>query len=323
MYNFKKTTVTTEEQLLKFIEEEEIILHYYGTLKRNTLLPCPFKLEKTPSFYISYLEGRIKWRRFGIVERPQSPIELVMRLYNIPKQVAIQKIFKELVLVSRPNRDVEITKLRAGYTDEISFSVEYDNLKDFELLYFQNYNIQKESLEYFEVYGCRRAMINGYLFCKSKASDPAFIYLNGPESWSVYRPLSDPSLRHRKYNIRNHLMGYSQLPDQGEILIITKSMKDILVFNELDYPAISPHSERIYINQQVLEGLKNRFERIIVCYDNDDTGIQASIKFTQENNLEYWNVPKDIGCKDPADVSKKYGLDYLKALIDGRIRKNT
>ena len=56
-----------------------------------------------------------------------------------------------------------------------------------------------------------------------------------------------------------------QLPkDGGDLLIIQKSMKDVMCMYELGIIAIAPNSENLFLNDNQLEKVKNKFKRIIV-----------------------------------------------------------
>lgn len=51
---------------------------------------------------------------------------------------------------------------------------------------------------------------------------------------------------------------------KGDILFITKSMKDVMCLHEMGIPAVSPSSESTFLPKDVLEQLKTRFKRIII-----------------------------------------------------------
>ena len=81
----------------------------------------------------------------------------------------------------------------------------------------------------------------------------------------IYRPHSLT----RKDKWRNNcgtydLQGLAQLPDKGKLLIITKSLKDIMVLYEYGYTAVAPQSEHSSIPTSLMENLKGRFDKIII-----------------------------------------------------------
>ena len=71
-------------------------------------------------------------------------------------------------------------------------------------------------------------------------------------------------------------------------------------------PAIAPNSEHLFISDNVLEGLKERFKYIIVLYDQDRTGKLNMAKIRSDHpELIYLVIPKEYGAKDFSDFRKK------------------
>ena len=62
-------------------------------------------------------------------------------------------------------------------------------------------------------------------------------------------------------------------PKTGDVLLITKSQKDVMLAYELGIPAIAPCSEVLFLSNKQIQHLKKRFKTIVVCYDTDITGI--------------------------------------------------
>lgn len=50
------------------------------------------------------------------------------------------------------------------------------------------------------------------------------------------------------------------LPESGDILIITKALKDVMVLYEYGIPAIAPCSENLFITEAQYNHLKERFK---------------------------------------------------------------
>jgi len=110
------------------------------------------------------------------------------------------------------------------------------------------------------------------------------------------------------------VQGWTLLPKYGKILFITKSYKDILIFNMLGYWAIAPNSENTYIPQSVMEKLKLRFDDIYCWFDNDEGGIRGATQFSGKFDLRMTHNP--IGePKDPSDYVEKYSLRDFDLLI--------
>jgi hypothetical protein len=116
------------------------------------------------------------------------------------------------------------------------------------------------------------------------------------------------------------IQGFEQLPKDGKLLIITKSMKDVMCLNSLGISAIAPNSENLFISDNVLEILKQRFKYIVVLYDNDLPGIHNMNKIRRQHpELVYTWIPRKYEAKDISDFYKKWKryktLEFIKESI--------
>ena len=74
------------------------------------------------------------------------------------------------------------------------------------------------------------------------------------------------------------------LPKSGDdYVVITKSLKDVMVLYEFNIPAIAPNSETLFISDKQLEKLKSKFKNIVVFYYNDCVGILWMIKINKNH----------------------------------------
>lgn len=62
----------------------------------------------------------------------------------------------------------------------------------------------------------------------------------------------------------------------GNYVVVTKSMKDVMVLYEYGIPAIAPCSENLFITDSQYERLKKKYKRVILLYDNDEPGLHAA-----------------------------------------------
>lgn len=321
MYSISNSQITDLKDLNTFISDEEILLKYFGEYELDKHYLCPFVEETVPSFIISYYNNRLVWRRFGLYDRPMSAIDFVMVKFNLSFKDAINKCFREI--------NVDNTEILKTITIPVETSktcgINYvEDWYPWELDYWKDYHFDKKILKKYEIYPCTGYWINQFRWHYSKKNDPLFVYMHGLNSWTGYRPLAKNKLdKFRKHNIKNHIMGMENLPNEGDLLFITKSYKDLITLNLIGLNAIAVHTERVYIDHNIITNLKKRFKHIYVVFDNDKTGIDASMFFTKEYGLNYYNIPSNcIGCKDPADLSKIQGLDALEKSIKEKLKRD-
>lgn len=141
---------------------------------------------------------------------------------------------------------------------------------------------------------------------KSKKGNRIYGYLQD-QFVKIYKPNDE---KHRRFlhlgaeRPDGFIFGMAQLPDHGDVLIITGGEKDVVTLYVLGYPAITLNSETAILNPELLSELKQRFKHIIILYDNDDTGLKGSEKLSQEFGLSRIILPSMEGGKDISDFVK-------------------
>lgn len=106
------------------------------------------------------------------------------------------------------------------------------------------------------------------------------------------------------------MWGYD--PQDPREAIITSSVKDALVLEELGYNALSPRSESAEIPWDVLQYLKAKQNKVIVVYDNDTAGRKYASKLEEKHGF----VPVFMNEKDPFDQASKEGIKSVKELLN-------
>lgn len=294
MYSFKTSDISIQE-FKSNISNEDIFFYYLGDFENNSWFSAPWRTDTDPSLRISYHNDNWVWTDFGEDPRPKDGISFIMRYYNIDFISAIQKGWEDIKTANTTSIKKNVIK-----HDSKSYCSIRD-LNDFELDYWAKASINKNDLDHFNVYG-GEIRHNGYLWHTSKEKDPLFIYMWDKKTpiYKGYRPFAENHrLKFYSKNTSGHIQGYDLLPKTGDILIITKSYKDVITWHKLGYPAIAPHSENMFISPFDLYELESRFKHIYVNYDNDDTGVKKSIQYSSEHNLKYFNLPISTNCKDP------------------------
>ena len=140
-------------------------------------------------------------------------------------------------------------------------------------------------------------------------------------NFKIYRPLADKYTKWRNNLTEYDIQGYAQLPKKGDVLFITKSMKDVMCLYEMGIPAISPSSESTFIPNDILESLKKRFKRIIILFDRDPAGVRYSRKISLKMNLEAMFIHKKYNAKDVSDAIKTNSFEEIKEWLYGEIKK--
>lgn len=200
-----------------------------------------------------------------------------------------------------------------------------------DLKYWGSYNIDKDTLEYFGVKSVRYLLKDtGEVRKEFRMSELAFIY----PIWNkakLYQPRAPKSFKFRNScpgNDPRYYQGFNQL-EGHDTLIITKSMKDVMVFwktlREMGTPVdcIAPHAESINLTDKFVEAVQNRYNRCIVVSDFDLAGVKFARKcrnqgfeyrFIDTNRVNVNGKYKVID-KDVSDFLFNNGVDKTIELL--------
>jgi hypothetical protein len=88
--------------------------------------------------------------------------------------------------------------------------------------------------------------------------------------------------------------GFLQLQYNAPLLIITKSMKDVMVLRSLGYEAISPRGENIMLPPECIEYMKRKYRKILVLFDNDGKHKGDEYEFDKVFVPKLWPNDKDV-----------------------------
>lgn len=327
MFEFKFEENVTKEFILNNISEEQIFCYYLGIDKVSKKLICSrLRSDKNPTcgFYRNS-KGELYLHDFATGEF-YNCISLVMALNNVSYHQALRVIANDFNLKDFPNlvRNTGIKRINVQKYEDKGMSKIQIEMKDFtlqELEYWNQFGISVETLNKFRVFSCRSVFLNDNLFSIIKYPQMAFGYyggkVDGNELWRIYYP------RNKEKGIRfltnwpaKKIQGFEMLPKKGNLLVITKSMKDCMVLHEFGIPAIAPNSENLFISESVMAKLKQRFKIIVVIYDTDIAGIANMRKIRKVfPDLIYTWIPRKYKTKDISDFYKYYGKQKTLNLI--------
>lgn len=163
--------------------------------------------------------------------------------------------------------------------------------------------------------------------CTARAaySSPIYAYLIPfTDRVKVYRPVAQDKTKKWKSNcIKTDIFGLENLPNKGKILIITKSLKDVMVLRTFGFNAISLQAESIKIDDDIrpiLRPILKRFENTILWYDNDTAGIKGSVAASYELKCPYTYIPGKYKQKDISDFVRDFGRRKTWKLIKKLIK---
>ena len=228
-------------------------------------------------------------------------------------------ILKDIVSRLKITNDTKLVSSKQNITPtETVIGVVRQDFTKIDTDYWSQFNISLQTLKKFGVSSIKYYLCNGIVKGIYKDDNPMYAY-KVYNHFKIYRPLGDKYTKWRNNLTELDIQGYKQLPKEGDVLFITKSMKDVMCFYEMGIPAISPSSESTFIPNKVLEQLKKRFKRIIILFDRDPAGIKYSRKMSKQTGLEAMFIHKKFKAKDVSDAIKLNGFEEIKTWINKQL----
>lgn len=310
----QQNDIITLDDILSKVTEYDIYSKYIGHFKIGLIYNSPFRKDKNPSFGIFYSKksGRLLFKDHGTGECGDI-IKFVSLYTGITNYNDIlNRIVKDLNITN--NTVLKASKEYKIPTETVIGVVRQD-WTDVDKQYWSQFGITIDTLKKFNVSSIKYYLSNGIVKFTYKDTNPMYAY-KVYNHFKIYRPLADKYTKWRNNLQEYDIQGFQQLPKKGDLLIITKSLKDVMCLYEMGYTAISPASESTFIPDKVLDMLKNSFKRILICFDRDAAGVKNMRKISLKTGLNGFLVHKKYKSKDISDAVKNNGFEEIKQWLN-------
>lgn len=316
----------SEEELLKYVTEETIFRFYCGDFKYGKRIKSVIREgDEDPSFVIYNNNGKHRFVDFGGKACQGNFVDLVKIKFNLNYYDALRKIDKDLGLNIFSGQfriaDDNLRKINSKKTIEdnkkpIKKSIDIIKRKwrDYDIEYWNSYNISLKTLEHFNVSPLYAYRINGFLFGADKY---CYHYPVGSRD-KIYQPYSD-IFKYIGNTNKNSIQGFDKIDFNKEHLIITSSYKEVFTLYELGYNSIAPNSETTYVDKWIIDELKNYF-KIYILFDWDEEGKKQTKEQSEFYDVLPIYVPEQTPEKDLSDLSRLKGLNFVKEILNDKIR---
>jgi len=305
--------------------KKEWIFEYYLNLEekltgQDIKMLSVFNLkDKVPSMFIYYdaASNNYKFKDFSSGNQGDS-IELVQKLFNLnTRGQSISKIisdYQEFILNNKLTIDIKFQ-----HHDKFKVTdYEIRHWNNFDEAYWTDYKISSKILSEYEVqplsyFTMSKENLDGTT--KQIKFTKPYLYGYFRENGDLYK-IYQPKVSVKKFiKVKNYIQGSDQLEYKSKYLIITSSLKDLMVFNQLgikNIEAIAPDSENTMINDIKMKEFKDKYNQVIVLFDFDDPGKEAAEKYKKKYGLKYILLPLE---KDLSDSVKEHGIAKVRSLL--------
>ena len=322
----------TKDNVLKHLDSYQLFKAYCpGFVALDKMFNSEFRKEEKPSCHIIMWKGDLLYKDFG--EEGYRVFDYIARKFETTYNGALQQVNADFNLglggktgISKPPMVVP-----EKATEDLSVHEKTPTIIEIKprpwtkldaAFWKGKYGIPSRLLNYHNIKSISHYRINNARKDNALyALSPYMIGYSFDYYWSdevFRRKLYFPQVKGLGKFISNVddtiVQGWTLLPKYGKTLFITKSYKDILIFNLLGYWAIAPNSENTYIPELVMDKLKARFENIYCWFDNDEAGIRGALQFAGKFSLLTNHNPLGEP-KDPSDYVEKYSLSDFDLLI--------
>lgn len=306
----KKEDPITLDYILSRVTEYDIYARYIGQFKIGYIYNSPFREDKNPSFGIfrSRKTGKLLFKDHGN-GLCGDVIRFVQEYTGITNY---NELLKQIVKDLNIKNNTVLKSIKAyEKSEETVIGVVRQEFTNVDKAFWQQFGITLDTLKRYNVSSIKYYLCDGIVKGIYKDESPMYAY-KVYDKFKIYRPLADKYTKWRNNLTEYDIQGLEQLPEKGELLIITKSLKDVMCLREMGYDAISPSSESTFIPDNILGILKKRFKRILVCFDRDPAGVKNMRKISNKTGLHGFLTHKKFKSKDISDAVKNNGFEVIK-----------
>lgn len=329
--------LVTKEGLLEYIQDIDVFRFYSGQeVELKVAIHSPIKAEESPSFgYFIGESGEICFKDFRL--GAGDFVKLVQLKFGLNYFEALSKIAIDFDL--RDEFIVKDLEKSSGTYDPNNFKNKSEILKDIQqhnlgkkrrawtaqdYAFWLQFGIDQETLLKYHVDPIDYIFINQKPIYANKYAYAFTENKDKTETYKIYQPFN------KDYKwLNNHndsiWQGWEQLPKKGKLLIITKSLKDVMAIDSLlGTPSVALQSESIKPKPYVVNELIDRFENILLLYDNDfdsdiNWGRQFGERLSNEFNFRQIEIDEKYKSKDFSDLVKNKGIKEAKLILNNII----
>lgn len=306
------------KDLLDKVDEMDIYSYYLGNFKVGQLINSPLRTDdKMPSFAIFRgRNGNLLFKDHG-TGISGNAIRFMQLISGIKTREELERELLKIVKRVNPSmKTIEVTREAGNSPYGADIGIVRQPFTTVDKQYWGQFGISTTTLKKFNVFSIKYFLCNRVVRGTYKESNPMYAY-KVYDKFKIYRPLASKYTKWRTNLTNRHVQGLAELPqDGGNLLIITKSLKDVMCLYEMGFYAISASSETTFIPDDILESLKTKWKHIVILYDRDATGMKKARDYSRQYGLHAVFVNKKYHAKDVSDAVKANGFVEIKNWLE-------
>jgi len=323
MYSTKTAITMSLRDLLEKLDDYAIYSYYLGDFKPGKLMNSPLRNDdKMPSFAIfPASSGDLLFKDHGTGESGNA-LKFVKLYRGIQTRDELERELLKIVRCKNPNLNVRTntyTKLVGSGVQDIGIVRQPFTAVDKQ--YWKQFHISIDTLKKFNVFSIKYFLCNSVVRGTYKETSPMYAY-KVRDRFKIYRPLASKYTKWRTNLTNEYVQGLAEIPQEGgNLLIITKSLKDVMCLYEMGFNAIAASSETTFIPENILKSLKSKWKHIVILYDRDKTGMKTARIYSKQYKLDAFFVHKKFKAKDISDAVKDNSFFAVKEWLTKTVER--
>lgn len=317
MYSTKTAVTLSLRDLMDMVDDMDIYTYYIGEFKVGKLINSPLRNDDAnPSFAIfPSRTGGLLYKDHGTGEYGNA-VKFIKEYKHITERAELEREFLRIVRRMSPAHKRVNTYNSKPKAYETDIGIVRQPFTAVDKAYWKQFHISIDTLKKFNVFSIKYFLCNSTVRGVYKEDSPMYAY-KVYDKFKIYRPLASKYTKWRTNLTNRHVQGLAELPKEGgNLLIITKSLKDVMCFYEMGYYAIAAASETSFIPDDILQSLRHKWKRILILYDRDATGMLKAREYSKKYKLDAFFIHKKFKSKDLSDAVKNNTYSTVKEWID-------
>lgn len=299
------------EDILNKVSESDILSFYLGVNNVPCVINSPLRIDKKPSFGLYSLDGKKIYYTDLSTKEKGGLFDLLMKLWNLEYADMLIKIYRDIPKfpfkeTSTSKCIIRTTSVHQSFTE---LECKIRDWKDYDLEYWKSFGINKQWLEYAEVYPISHKIIikdnERYVFGADKYAYAYVERKEGKITLKIYQPFNTKGYKWSNKHDASVISLWTKVPEYGEQIIICSSLKDALcLWSNIGIPCIAVQGEGYSISETAISELRRRYKKIYILFDNDEVGLFDGKKLAERTGFINLTLPDFEGGKDVSDLYK-------------------
>lgn len=318
MYSTETAITLSLNDIRQCLSDYDIYASYMGKFQIGKLYNSPLRnTDSNPSFAIfPARSGDLLFKDHGSGQSG-NVITFVKLMENTDN---INKVVQKLAKILKHTNPSKIANVTYNTNNHTKIGIVRQDWTDIDVKYWSKFHISIDTLNLYDVFSIKYYLQNDIVRGIYNEKSPMYAYKVG-DKFKIYRPLASKYTKWRTNLSNDDIQGLKQLDTMKDILIITKSLKDVMVLHEMGYAAISPSSETTFIPEQILTFITKDFKEVYLLFDRDKTGMKFARDISKKYGIKAFFINKKFNAKDISDAVMLNGFDVIKNWLDNTLMK--